>query len=168
MPITQNQPLDIDALRAVFVQQLTILYNAKISLTGCLPELVEQATFENLKAALVEDLEDTKRQMTSLKEIFNLMHESWLTDKCLGTTAVISEAFNQVSFNQNEHFQSDMSILVYMAAIENMQVGASKILNLMALKIAYHPYAQLVLECLDISQDNADLFHHVAEEYFQN
>ena len=168
MSIIEKKFLDIDALRVVFVQQLTILYNAKISLTGRLPELVEQATFGNLKAALVEDLEDTKRQMTSLKEIFNLMHESWLTDKCLGTNAVIAEAFNQVSFNQNEHFQSDMSILVYMSAIENMQVGASKILNLMALKIAYHPYAQLVLECLDISQDNADLFHHVAEEYFLN
>jgi hypothetical protein len=37
MSITQNRPLDIDALRAVFVQQLTILYNAKTSLTGCLP-----------------------------------------------------------------------------------------------------------------------------------
>jgi ferritin-like metal-binding protein YciE len=166
--ITQNQPLNIDALRAVFVQQLTILYNAKNSLTNCLPELVKQATFKSLKAALMEDLEDSKRQMNSLKEIFRLMHESWLTDRCLGTNAVISEAFKQVSFNQNEHFQSDMSILVYMAAIENMQVGASKILNLMALKIAYHPYAQLVLECLDVSQDNADLFYYVAEEYFEN
>jgi ferritin-like metal-binding protein YciE len=132
------------------------------------PKLIEQATFRNLKAALVEDLEDTKRQMVSLKEIFRLMQESWLTDKCLGTNAIISEAFKQVTFNQHEHFQSDMSLLVYMAAIENMQVGASKILNLMALKIDYHPYAQLVLECLDISQDNADLFHYVAEEYFQN
>jgi ferritin-like metal-binding protein YciE len=68
MSISQNQSLDIDALRVVFVQQLTILYNAKVSLTSCLPELVKQTTFGNLKAALVEDLEDTKRQMTSLKE----------------------------------------------------------------------------------------------------
>ena len=129
---------------------------------------MEQATFRNLKRALVEDLEDTEKQMTSLKEIFRLMHESWLTDKCLSMNAIMTEAFKQVSFNEHEHFKSDMSILVYMAAIENMQVGASKILNLMALKIAYNPYAQLVLECLDISQDNANLFICVAEEYFEN
>lgn len=168
MTTTPKQPLDIEALRIVFVQQLTILYNAKSSLTGCLPDLIKQATFKNLKNALEEDLEDNKQQMTSLKEIFRMLKESWLTDKCLGMNAVIAEAFNQVSFNQYEHFKSDMSILVYMSAIENMQVGASKILNLMALKIAYQPYAQLVLECLDTSTENAGLFHYVAEEYFEN
>jgi ferritin-like metal-binding protein YciE len=163
-----NQILSINSLRTVFMEQLSVLYNAKLSLTERLPQLASQATFPNLKHALEEDLEDTKRQMVALKKIFRLMEESWLTHSCLGMVAVIEEAHKQVIFNQNKHFESDMSILFYMAVIENLQVGASQILNLMALKLPYAPYAKLVVECLDSSRDNASLFNYVAEEYLEN
>ena len=118
--------------------------------------------------ALEEDLDDTNQQMIALKTIFRLMEESWLTHSCLGMNAVIDEAHKQVAFKQDKHFESDMSILFYMAVIENLQVGASQLLNLMALKLPFVPYAQLVLECLDIAKDNASLFHCVAEEYLGN
>lgn len=81
--------------------------------------------------------------MGTLKEIFRLMDESWLTQDCLGMAEVVAEALHQVSFKQDNHYQSDMSILFYLSAMENMQLGACKILNLLALKIAYQPYAQL-------------------------
>lgn len=161
-----KQTLSADALQKAFIEQLTILYNAKSSLIENLPRLMEQATFKNLKAALQEDLDDSKRQMATLKEIFGLMNATWETEKCLGITAMIEEALHQVSYKQDHHYQSDMSILFYMAAIQNMQVGACKILNLLAKKIAYQPYAQLVLECLDISRDNSKLVQYVAEEYY--
>lgn len=163
-----NQSLSSQSLRTVFMEQLSILYNAKVILTERLPELASQATFLNLKNALAEDLEDTKQQMISLKTIFQLMQESWLSHNCLGMIGVINEAHKLVSFNQDKHYESDMSILFYMAVIENMQVGASQLLNLMALKLAYQPYAQLVLECLDISRDNSRLFQCVAVEYLEN
>lgn len=168
MDIPFNQSLNTTSLRTVFIEQLSILYNAKVSLTNRLPGLVSQATFNNLKMALEEDLEDTKRQMVSLKEIFRLLQESWLTHSCLGINAVIDEAHKQVSFNEGRHFESDMSILFYMGVVENLQIGASEILNLMALKLSYEPYAQLVRECLDVVKDNASLFHYVTEEYLQN
>lgn len=163
-----NQSLSIISLRTVFIEQLSILYNAKVSLIDRLPQLVNQATFENLKMALEEDLDDTKRQMVALKTVFKLMQESWLTNSCLGMNAVIDEAHKQVVFNREKHFESDMSILFYMAVIENLQVGASQVLNMMALKLAYQPYAQLLGECLDMVKDNASLFHYVAEEYLES
>jgi ferritin-like metal-binding protein YciE len=165
MKLFAKQSLNTVSLRKIFIEQLSILYNAKISLTIRIPQLVGQATFKNLKLALEEDLADTERQMIALKTIFKLMQESWLTHSCLGMNAVIDEAHKQVTFNQGDHFESDMSILFYMAVIENMQVGASEMLNLMALKLTYQPYAQLVKECLDVAKDNASLFSCVAEEY---
>ena len=154
-------------LRSLFIEQLSILYNAKLSLTNRIPDLADQATFKNLKMALQEDLDDTNRQMTAVKKIFNLMQESWLTNNCLGINAVIEEAHNQVTFNRQNHFVSDMSILFYMSVIENLQVGASQMLHLIALKLAYKPYAELVEECLDAVKDNSSLFYYVTEEYLQ-
>lgn len=167
MNLTPNKALDINELRAVFIGQLSILYNAKISLTTSIPRLVEQATFKNLKMALEEDLEETNQQMIALKTIFNMMEESWLTDHCLGMNVVMDEAHKQVTFDRDNHFGSDMSILFYMSVVENLQVGASNILNLMALKLGYRPYAQLVRQCLDMVKDNSSLFYYVAEEYLQ-
>jgi ferritin-like metal-binding protein YciE len=162
-----SQLLSADKVRAIFTGQLSILYNAKLSLTASLPKLVEQATFKNLKMALREDIEDTDRQMLAVKKIFHLMGESWLTDDCLGMNAVLEEARKQVAFDKTNHFRSDMSILFYMSVIENMQVGASQMLHLIALKLAYKPYSELIEECLDAVKDNSSLFHYVTEEYLQ-
>jgi ferritin-like metal-binding protein YciE len=168
MDFSSAQTLNSIAVRSVFIEQLSILYNAKVNLTDCLPGLVEQATFRNLKLALSEDLEETEKQMISLKTIFNLLNESWLTNDCLGTNAVILEAHKHIAFNQGKHFESDMSILFYMSVIENLQVGASQMLKLMSLKRAFQPYAQLISECLDMVKDNSVLFYCVAEEYLQS
>ena len=167
MNLTSNKALDINALRSAFIGQLSILYNAKVSLTTSIPLLVKQATFKNLKLALEEDLEETNQQMIALKTIFNMMEESWLTNHCLGMNVVMAEAHKQVTFDRENHFDSDMSILFYMSVVENLQVGASNMLNLMALKLAYQPYAQLVRQCLDMVKDNSSLFYYVAEEYLQ-
>ncbi len=118
--------------------------------------------------ALEEDLDDNKRQMIALKTIFSQMQESHLAHPCLAMSAMIDEAHKQIFFDQKKHFESDMSILFYMTVIENLQVGASELLNLMAAKIAYRPYGQLVTECLDVVKENASLFHYVAQEYLEN
>ncbi|WP_428331663.1 DUF892 family protein [Mucilaginibacter sp.] len=168
MPKQIDHILERESLRFAFIEQSTILYNAKYSLIVNLPTLIGQATFKNLKHALQENLDDSNTQMAALKEIFRLMDESWLTQECLGIAAVVAEALRQVSFKQDNHYKSDMSILFYLSVIDNMQLGACKILNLLAVKLAFQPYAQLVLECLDNSRENSKLIHFVAEEYFAN
>lgn len=162
------QPLDDTALHTVFIEQMSILYNAKVSLTNYLPQLIEQATFKSLKQALQEDFDETQQQMVAVKAIFDRLHESWLTNPCLAINALIEEAHHLVTFKKEKHFESDMSILYYMSVVENLQVGASNILQLIALKLAYHPYAQLVSECLDAVKDNSSLFYFVTEEYLLN
>ena len=162
-----TQLLSAEKVRSLFIGQLSILYNAKLSLTASLPKLAEQATFHNLKMALQEDLDHTNRQMSAVKKIFNLMSESWLTDDCLAMNIVIEEAHKQIAFDEANHFRSDMSILFYMSVIEHMQVGAIQMLHLIALKLAYQPYARLVEECLDDVKENASLFFYVTEEYLQ-
>jgi ferritin-like metal-binding protein YciE len=117
------------------------LYNAKNSLLENLPKLVSQATFQNLKHALAEDLADCLKQMAALREIFNLLNATWNTHQCLGMEAIVSEALEQVSFQQDNHYESDMSILFYLAFIRKHAGGRLKILSLLAEKIAYKPYA---------------------------
>jgi ferritin-like metal-binding protein YciE len=167
MDILYPNLLDVASLRSVFVNQLSILYYAKAHLTDNLPDFIEHSTYKILKLALAEDLEDTQTQMVCINSMFRMLNETAITDNCLGITALVNEAFNQINYNKDNSFEIDMSIIFYMGVMENMQVGASKMLKLIAKKPAYKQYAQLVTESLDIASDNARLFHCIADEYIQ-
>ncbi|MBB6112020.1 DUF892 family protein [Mucilaginibacter lappiensis] len=155
------------AIRSIFINQLSILYSAKNHLIDNLPTLINNSNFNTLKLALSEQLDDTHTQMISLKTIFKSLNESALKDYCIGMNAIIKEALDQVQDDKSYRYESDMSIIFYMGVIEHLQVGASKILNLLALRPELREYAQLVTECLDIAKDNSKLFLLVAEEYLQ-
>jgi hypothetical protein len=58
-----------------------------------------------------------------------------------------------------------MSILFYMSVIDNLQIGASQMLNLISTKFPYQPYAQLIRECMDMEKDNSELLCCIADEY---
>lgn len=159
--------MDKAALRNVFVCQLSLLSAAKTHLIASLPALVEQAAFTTLKHALTENIEDSKKQMVSLNEIFVLLDESAMSDNCLGMNAIVKEAFENVLFLNGKNYESDMSIIFYMGVIEHLQLGAGRMLNLVAKDKDFKSYAQLVEETLDMCADNANLFQLIAKEYIQ-
>lgn len=167
MNLVKNNPLVPDLLKKVFIDQLSILYCAKNHLTASIPAFIDKSTFKNLKLALAEDLDDTNTQMVCIKNIFHQLQTSAITGNCLGMDVLIKEAHNQVHYNRDNFFESDMSIIYYMNVIENMQVGAGRILNLIASKPLFASFTQLIKESLDINKDNARLFHCVAEEYLE-
>jgi ferritin-like metal-binding protein YciE len=130
-----------------------------------LPELIKQATFNSLKLALEEDLDDSKRQMICLGKIFTMLNKSADTESCLAMNSIIGEAHKKIAFAADNKYESDMTIIFYMNIIENLQLGASRILNLIATKPEFESYAQQIKESFDISRDNARLFHVIAREY---
>jgi len=160
-----NHTLPADTLMKVFIQQLSILYCANQKLTAALPDLIEAATFPNLKLALTEELNETKSQMLAIQSVFHELKQSAITDNCLCMNILIDEARKQVIYHEDDHYGSDMTIIFYMNVIENMQVGAGRVLNLLASKTQFQNYTQRVTESFDMHKDNARLFNYVAEEY---
>jgi len=79
--------------------------------------------------------------------------------------AIISEAYRNVLFLNGKNYESDMSIIFYMGVIEHLQLGAGRMLNLIAKNKHFKQYALLVEQTLDMCVDNANLFHLIAEEY---
>jgi ferritin-like metal-binding protein YciE len=163
----QLNSLDGGALRNVFINQLGLLYAAKSHLAESLPALVEHAAFQNLKNALQEDFDDTRKQMICLNEIFVLLNEATVNENCLGMKAIIKEAHDHILFHNGKNYESDMSIIFYMGVIEHLQIGAGRMLNLITLNTDYLPYTQMVEETLDMAKDNANLFHLIAAEYIK-
>jgi len=160
-----NRFLGKSALDDVFICQLSLVYAAKMHLIDRLPALIAQAAFPKLRLALEEDLEDSQKQMASLRELFGLLNATARTEHCLGMNAIIEEAHGQVLFFDGKNYESDMSIIFYMGVIEHMQIGAGRMLNLIARRQEYGAYTHLVEQTVDMSTDNANLFNLVAAEY---
>ena len=161
----QDHTLPLELLKKVFIQQLSILYGAKMHVIDALPGFIRQAGFTNLKHALDEDMDDTQKQMNVLRNIFLELGQSAITEACLAMDSIVKEANAHVTFNDNDLYASDMSIIFYMDVIEHIQIGACRVLKLIADKIEFAQYAQSINECLDMNKDNARLFKVVAQEY---
>lgn len=167
MKAHMQSALELDSIAKIFKNQLSILFCAKEHLIGQLPVLISHASFTILEKALEEDLEDTQFQIAALNSIFQQLDAQPEKENCLAMNKIIEEAKHQIVFNADNRFESDMSILFYMGVIENLQVGAGRILSRIAALPAYLKYAQQVAESLDLSKENARLFLHIAEEYLQ-
>lgn len=167
MKAHMQSALEPDSILKIFKDQLSILFCAKEHLIRQLPDLISHASFTILKKALQEDLEDTQMQAAALSRIFQQLSSSPETDSCLAMNRIIEEAKQQIVFNSDNRFESDMSVLFYMGVIENLQIGAGRILSRISALPSHAKYAQLVAESLDLSKENARLFLHIAEEYLQ-
>lgn len=168
MHIEHKNSLSLLSLRSVFVEQTNSLYCAKNHLLSHLPELITYASFANLRNALCAEFTDTRRQMVSLQQVFELLNESSNDGACLGVRAVIHEAHKQVTVYASDTYKSDMTIIFYMSVIENLQLAANRIMTLISTKPYFKQYAQLVNESLDINKENAVLFDCMAKEYLEN
>ena len=165
MDTNQVRKLNNDSLRILFINQLNILQNAKAFLSWSLPEIIEHASFLNLKLALKEDLEDTNKQMVHIGLIMQMLNERPSSKGALAMNSIIEEAHKAIKHDQERAFESDMSIIFYMQIIEHCQIGACRILKLISSKSGYEPYTQIIQEVFDEHKDNARLFKLIAQEY---
>lgn len=162
-----SHPLPAEMLDKAFFKQLSILYNAKKSLIDCLPQLIEQATFINLKLGLQEEFDESKKQLLALDDIFLQLGNEASSANDLALGKLLEELQDELCYDGEDYYGSDMSILFYMNAIENLQIGAFRVVKMIADKTTYESYRQLVKESLDISKDNARLFKVIAKEYLE-
>jgi ferritin-like metal-binding protein YciE len=81
----------ITNLRDVFVEQLKDLYNAEQQLVKALPKMAKAATSPDLAQGFEEHLEQTKRHVNRLEEIFKKLEEKPTGKKCKAMEGLIKE-----------------------------------------------------------------------------
>jgi ferritin-like metal-binding protein YciE len=87
----QEIPMETNRLKHLYVEELKDLYSAENQMVKALPKMIKAATSEDLRAGFEEHLEQTKRHVSRLEEIFQALGESPKGKKCKGMEGLIKE-----------------------------------------------------------------------------
>ena len=155
-----------DDVKKLFIHQLNRMNCTKGYLIKTLPDLIEMASFNNLKLAISETLEDVKKQQERVDEIYGLLNSKASDDGCEVIKAVIEEAYHFGNPNNGlTRIINDMDIILYMRLIENICLTAFNMLKNINKFLGDGHITQLLLECSDENADNDKLFRLITEEY---
>ena len=158
------EPLDTDILKQVFMHNLNRIYFGKCYLDGHLEHLISIASFPALQLAMGEFLDDIKRQIKRMHEIYALMDETPSDKNCNPIKSIIKDNFCLDDAQAMPLF-TDMDIMAYMQLLEHINISACTMLKIMASKLKNAEVEQLLIECFDESIDNDHLFTLISSEY---
>jgi ferritin-like metal-binding protein YciE len=157
---------DID-LKHLFIHQLNRVNCTKGYLARNLPLLQEIASFNTMKLAIRENLEDVKKQQLRIDEMYRLLGSKASDEGCEVIKSVIEEAFNLSNNSGKSIAINDMDIILYMQLIENIELTSFRMLKIIAGFLGNVQITQMITECFDENVDNDRLFTLISEEYLE-
>ena len=117
--------------RDLFLHELgDILYVERQLVAEALPKLISEVTDEELQEALEGHLEETKKHVSNLEEVFSLLGETPKAEKCIGFEGLKSEHDKMVAETSADLV--DVVDLGAAARTENYEIAAYEGLRRMA------------------------------------
>src|SRR5437764_15090585 len=90
-PTTQETTMDENGLKQLYVEELKDLFSAENQLVKALPKMAKAASAQELRRAFEQHLEQTKKQVTRLEQVFEKLDENPKGKKCVGMEGLIKE-----------------------------------------------------------------------------
>ena len=154
-------------LKQLFIHQLNRVNCTKGYLTRNLPRLQEIASFNTMKLAIREDLEDVQKQQSRIDEIYSLLQAEPSDEGCEVIKSIIDEAYNLNNNSGKSTIINDMDVILYMQLIENIELTSFRMLKMIAGYMGNKQISQMLTECFDENVDNDRLFTLISAEYLE-
>ena len=148
-----------------FTDNLDKIYCAKQHMVARFPKIASKAHFEDLKLAIMETVEDVKKQIIRMDEIYARLGVQNSAASCSGLVGMVEEAFAAISDQKDDTALRDMSILFYLQNIESIEVASFQVLQMMAVKMKNPEILQLLKENLDEAKDDRMLLLLITAKY---
>lgn len=140
--------MELDNLQLLFLKELRDLYDAEKQITNALPELVKAAHHTELKHALTEHLDVTKKQIARLDRIFLLLKEKPTGETCKGMKGLIKEGNDIVSAG-GAPGAVDAGIISAAQRVEHYEMAGYGTVRTYAQLLGHNDIAQLLQQTLD-------------------
>lgn len=154
-------------LKLLFIHQLNRVNCTKGYLARNLPKLQEVASFNTMRLAIREDMEDVHKQQARIDAIYNLLDARPSDEGCEVIKSVIEEAYNLNNNSGKATIINDMDVILYMQLIENIELTSLRMLKMIAGYMGNPQISQMLTECFDENVDNDRLFTLISEEYLE-
>jgi ferritin-like metal-binding protein YciE len=150
-------------LKALFLHQLKDTYFAESAILKALPKLAQAARSEELKGALGVHLEETKKHVSRLDEVFKIIGEKSQGVECKAIKGIIDEGDEII-----EEFQGgealDAGLISSAQAVEHYEITRYGTLLAWAKQLGLAQAEELLKETLIEEENTDELLSELAED----
>ena len=140
------------APRELFLHELGDVYFAEQQIVKKLPKMIEEASDSELSKGLEKHLEETKRQVANLEEVFSELGEKAKGERCPGIEGIAEEHDLFMKEHEPSPEVRDMFLTGAAARVEHYEIAAYNGLIAMAKGLGEQACADLLQENLDQEQ----------------
>ncbi|HUF89641.1 MAG TPA: ferritin-like domain-containing protein [Gemmatimonadota bacterium] len=140
--------MNLDSLRKLYVHELKDLYSAEQQIVDALPKMIAGAGNKDLKKALKEHLEVTRKQAKRLEKVFEGMDFSPRGSKCEGMEGLLKEAAGLLKEKADPDVL-DAAIIAAAQRVEHYEIAGYGVARTYAEKLGDYKAADLLQQSLE-------------------
>jgi ferritin-like metal-binding protein YciE len=110
-------------LQEFFMDSLKDIYWAEKALTKALPKMSKNATSEELKKALDEHLEITKKQVDRLEQVFEALGEKAQAKTCDAMKGLVEESESIIDETKDDTYTRDAALIIAAQKVEHYEIA---------------------------------------------
>ena len=153
--------MKLENLEQLFLQELRDLYDAEDQITQALPKMIDAVRHDQLKSALQQHLEVTRKQIDRLDRIFGMLGEDATGQTCKGMKGVIKEGDEIVS-QGGDPATVDAGIISAAQRVEHYEMAGYGTVRTYAELLGQPQIAQLLQETLDEEKEADETLTQIA------
>jgi ferritin-like metal-binding protein YciE len=154
--------MELNNLRALYIDELKDLYSAEKQLVKALPKMAKNATNSQLKRAFTDHLAETEGHVQRLEEIFDSLEASPRGKKCVGMEGLVEEAKELIEEDAQEDVL-DAGLISKAQHVEHYEMAGYGTVRTYADLLGETRHAQLLQQTLDEEGNANKLLTQLAE-----
>ena len=154
--------MEIDSLRKLFVEELKDLHSAERQLIQALPRMAKKASNGQLRSAFELHLEETRRQVERLDQIFEKLGKKGMGKKCKGMEGLIEEAKEMMGEDMEPEVM-DAALISAAQRVEHYEIAGYGTVRTYAELLGFTEAVRLLERTLQEEEAADELLTQIAE-----
>jgi ferritin-like metal-binding protein YciE len=154
--------MKLDTLQKLYTNELRDLYNAENQLLKALPKMAKAASSQELKDAFEKHLQQTKRHVERLEQVFEELDEKPKGKTCRAMKGLIEEG-SEILKEDGEESVLDAGIIVAAQKVEHYEIAGYGSVRTFAHLLGKDKSAELLQTTLDEESETNEILNKLAE-----
>lgn len=155
--------MKIDSLSTLLEEEIKDIYDFEKRLVRALPKMAKAASSEELRNALTEHTEVTKKQVARIEQVFKLMDASPKAKPCAGMKGILEEGEESMQMDAEEGLL-DAAIIGAAQRVEHYEMAAYASVRAMAEQLGNQEVVDLLQETWEEERETDEKLSEIAEQ----
>jgi ferritin-like metal-binding protein YciE len=155
--------MSANSLQELYVEQLQDLFSAEQQIIKALPTMIDAAQSEELRDALTEHLEVTKKQADRVEKICEELGEDAKGEKCKGMEGVLKEGSDLVKGISNKQVR-DAAIIASAQRVEHYEMAGYGTARTYATLLGFDDASSALEQTLEEEKEADETLSGLAEQ----